>query len=83
MPVRLRLDWIPGAEHAAYYVTKNLGYYAEAGPDVTIDDGSGSSDSAKLLGTGEIQFGWWTGPLPMRTDWHRTGGTSFYAAVSH
>jgi NitT/TauT family transport system substrate-binding protein len=56
-PIRLRLDWIPGAEHSFYYVAKDLGFYQEAGLDVTIDDGSGSSDSAKLLGTGEIQFG--------------------------
>lgn len=57
MPVQLRLDWIPGAEHAAYYVAKDLGYYEEVGLDVTINEGSGSSDSARLLGTGEIEFG--------------------------
>lgn len=57
VPVRLRLDWIPGPEHSPFYVAKDRGDYEACGLDVTIDPGSGSSDSAKLLGSGEIQFG--------------------------
>ncbi|MCL5075112.1 MAG: ABC transporter substrate-binding protein [Chloroflexi bacterium] len=56
-PVRFRLDWKVGAQHAPYYVAKELGYYRDVGLDVTIDEGSGSADSSKLVGTGKIEFG--------------------------
>ena len=56
-PVRLRLDWKVGAQHAPYYLAIERGLYREAGLDVTIDEGSGSADSSKLVGTGQIEFG--------------------------
>ncbi len=47
----IRLDWKPGAQHAAFYLATAKNYDADEGLDVTIIAGSGSSDSVKLLGT--------------------------------
>jgi NitT/TauT family transport system substrate-binding protein len=47
----LRLDWKPGGQHSPFYYAKQQGYYAKEGIDLQIIAGSGSSDSAKQLGT--------------------------------
>lgn len=54
--VKLRLNWQPGAEHVAYYLAFEKGYYKDAGLDVEIIVGSGSGDSVKLLATGDVDF---------------------------
>lgn len=56
-PVQLRLDWIPGAQHAPFYLAKERGYYADEGIDLEIIAGSGSSDSVKQLGSNAIDVG--------------------------
>ena len=48
--VTIRLDWKPGAQHAAFYYGKEKGYYAQEGIDLEVIPGSGSSDSVKQLG---------------------------------
>jgi NitT/TauT family transport system substrate-binding protein len=55
--VTFRLDWTPGAQHAAFYLAKERGYYAEHGIDLEIIAGSGSSDSVKQLGSHAIDLG--------------------------
>jgi NitT/TauT family transport system substrate-binding protein len=55
--VSLRLDWLYGAEHAPYFVAQQLGYFKDAGLDVKIKEGSGSTVSAKLVGNGSETFG--------------------------
>lgn len=55
--VSLRLDWTWGAEHTGYVVAQQLGYYEDAGLNVSIDEGEGSAVTATLLGTGEADFG--------------------------
>lgn len=55
--VVLRLDWKLSGQQTPFIVARDRGYYKEAGLDVQIDEGSGSTDSAKLVGTGRIDFG--------------------------
>lgn len=56
-PVSFRLDWTIGAEHTGYIVAQALGYYEDAGLDVTIAEGQGSSVTAQALAAGEDEFG--------------------------
>lgn len=51
------LNWIAGGDHAPYYYAKQEGWYADAGLDVTIEQGKGSSMSAQKTGIGESQLG--------------------------
>jgi NitT/TauT family transport system substrate-binding protein len=55
--VRIRLDWKSGAQHAPFYYGAQLGYYKDAGIDLEIISGSGSSDTVKQVGSGAIEFG--------------------------
>src|SRR5690606_16071011 len=55
--VSLRLDWLWGAEHAPYFVALDQGYYEEAGLNVDIREGEGSTLAARLVGTGDDTFG--------------------------
>lgn len=56
-PITFRLDWTWGAQHAGYVVAKALGYYKDAGLDVTISEGEGSSVTAKLVAAGRADVG--------------------------
>ena len=53
----IRLDWIPTAAHAFVYLAKEKGYYAAEGIDLTIVPGDGGATVIKLLGNGDIDFG--------------------------
>jgi NitT/TauT family transport system substrate-binding protein len=53
----LRLDWLLGSEHAPYYVAIEKGFFKEAGLNVTIREGEGSSVTVKLVGNGNDTFG--------------------------
>ncbi|PJJ65358.1 ABC transporter substrate-binding protein [Compostimonas suwonensis] len=48
-PVTLQLDWIPFGRHAPFYVAKALGYYEDAGVDVTLVQGSGVAAGYQAL----------------------------------
>jgi len=54
--VTFRLDWTPGAEHSFLYAAVEKGYFREQGLDVAIQAGDGSTTSAKLVGTGTIDY---------------------------
>jgi len=56
-PVRLRLDWRPGAQHAPFYYGKAKGLFEAQGIDLEIISGSGSSDTVKQVGSGAVEFG--------------------------
>ena len=56
-PLALQLNWNPNAEHAPYYLGKQLGYYAEEGIELEILPGTGSGNAVKLVGTGDSAFG--------------------------
>jgi NitT/TauT family transport system substrate-binding protein len=51
------LNWVAGGDHAPYYYARAKGWYAEAGLDVDLIQGSGSSVAAQRAGAGVNQFG--------------------------
>ena len=55
--VRFRLNWVPGAEYAPYYLGKEKGFFAAEGIDVEILPGEGSTVTAKLVGNRSAEFG--------------------------
>ena len=55
--VQLILDWIPDGAYAAFYAGVAQGLYREAGIDLTIQRGFGSSDTVTKVATNVAQFG--------------------------
>jgi len=55
--VSVRLNWIPGAEHGFFYIAKEKGWYGEAGIDLEIVAGQGSTLVVKTVGNGDNEFG--------------------------
>ena len=51
------LNWIAGGDHAPYYYAKQEGWYEQAGIDLNIEQGKGSSMSAQRTGVGKNQIG--------------------------
>lgn len=54
--VELILDWVPNTNHTGIYVAQEMGYFEDAGLDVTIrrpPEGGG----VELVGTGDAEFG--------------------------
>ncbi|MEP7300243.1 MAG: ABC transporter substrate-binding protein [Caldimonas sp.] len=56
--VKLRLDWVYGAEHAPIFLAKQKGFFAQEGIDVELLPGEGSSVTVKLVGNGDADFGY-------------------------
>lgn len=54
--VSVRLNFLPGVEHAFLYLGKQRGWYAEQGIDLEIVPGQGSTVAVKTVGSGEDQF---------------------------
>jgi len=54
--VSVRLNWVPGTEHSFLYLGKEKGWYADAGIDLDIAAGQGSTVSVKTVGAGETPF---------------------------
>jgi NitT/TauT family transport system substrate-binding protein len=55
--VTLRLDWLPGADHTSIYLAKERGYYAKAGIDLEIHNGTGSVGTIQSVGGGGDMIG--------------------------
>lgn len=53
----LSLNWIPHSLHFGIYLAKERGWYHDAGLDIAIERGYGSSDTVKRVGTGASDFG--------------------------
>ncbi|MBL27549.1 MAG: nitrate ABC transporter substrate-binding protein [Rhodospirillaceae bacterium] len=51
------LNWIAGGDHAPYYYAQSQGWYAEAGLDVDISQGQGSTVSTQRVGAGASDLG--------------------------
>ena len=51
------LNWIAGGDHAPYYYAQQQGWYDDAGLDVSIQQGKGSTMSAQQTGIGKSQVG--------------------------
>lgn len=54
--ITFRLDWIPFGRHAPYYVAVAKGYYANAGLDVMVEQGTGTLQGLRALAAGQAQF---------------------------
>lgn len=51
------LNWVPTADHAPYFYAQQAGWYEEAGLNVSIQAGQGSSASAQRVGAGRSEVG--------------------------
>jgi NitT/TauT family transport system substrate-binding protein len=58
--VTIRLDWVFGTEHSGIFTALEKGYFKDAGIDVKILPGEGSSVTVKLVGNGDVEFGYAT-----------------------
>jgi len=54
--VRLRLNWMYYGSHAGFALGKDRGYYDEAGIDLDIRSGNGSSSAHRLVANGDSLF---------------------------
>jgi NitT/TauT family transport system substrate-binding protein len=54
----VRVDWTPWGMHAALHLGVAKGWFQEAGLDVTVSDGRGSSLTMQQVAAGEIDIGW-------------------------
>ncbi|MDN2582253.1 ABC transporter substrate-binding protein [Aquibium sp. ELW1220] len=52
-----QLDWLPGGDKAPIYVCIQKGFCADAGLDVTIEGGRGSSEAITKMATGVSDIG--------------------------
>lgn len=55
--INLVLNWVPGGDHAPIYWAREQGWYADAGIELEIENGTGSGASAKKVGVGRSQVG--------------------------
>jgi NitT/TauT family transport system substrate-binding protein len=55
--ITIRLAFIPGGIDAPFFVAKSKGYFEAEGLDVTIMDGTGSTDTIQAVGNGSVQMG--------------------------
>lgn len=53
----LILDWVPDGSYAAFFAGIDQGFYRDAGIDLTIERGFGSSDTVTKIATGVAEFG--------------------------
>jgi NitT/TauT family transport system substrate-binding protein len=56
-PVSFLLNWIAGGDHAPYYYAQKIGWYKDAGIDLTLLQGKGSVAAAQTAGAGINTFG--------------------------
>lgn len=54
---RLILDWVPDGAYASFYAGIAQGFYREAGIELAIERGFGSSDTVTKVATNVAQFG--------------------------
>lgn len=55
--VTYQLDWLPGGDKAPIYVCLHEGFCADAGLDVSLEPGRGSSEAITKLATGASDIG--------------------------
>lgn len=55
--IDFRQSWIPDEKYLPTIAAIDLGYYAEAGINLSLKDGSGSSTAVKIVGTGKEPLG--------------------------
>jgi NitT/TauT family transport system substrate-binding protein len=55
--VTMILNWIAGGDHAPYYYAQKMGWYKDAGIDLTLEQGKGSTLAAQRVGAGVDALG--------------------------
>jgi NitT/TauT family transport system substrate-binding protein len=55
--VNLVLNWVPTADHSPFFYAHQQGWYKQAGIELDIEFGRGSSLSAQKVGAGASEFG--------------------------
>jgi NitT/TauT family transport system substrate-binding protein len=55
--VSFLLNWVAGGDHAPYYYAQKMGWYKDAGIDLTLLQGKGSMVAAQAAGAGADTFG--------------------------
>ncbi|MEQ8923193.1 MAG: ABC transporter substrate-binding protein [Marinovum algicola] len=56
-PVTFQMDWLPGGDKAAIFVCLERGFCEDAGLDVRLETGRGSSEALTKLATGSSDIG--------------------------
>ena len=56
--VTARMDWVPSSEQAPFYLALARGYYKDAGLNVTLLNGTGSSGTTQDIAAGKDTFGY-------------------------
>lgn len=55
--LNLVLNWLPGADHAPIFYAQKMGWYKQAGLDLSIENGKGSGFAAQKVASGDSQLG--------------------------
>ncbi|PSM16800.1 ABC transporter substrate-binding protein [Nitratireductor sp. StC3] len=55
--LKLTLNWAVGPYHEAFFLAQEKGYYADAGLEVQIEPGRGSSATSQLVASGQTDIG--------------------------
>jgi NitT/TauT family transport system substrate-binding protein len=65
--VSLMLNWYPYGEHAAFYYGVEKGIYRDAGIDLAIQPGGGSTQTVQAVAAGKVDFGYADTPALLKT----------------
>lgn len=55
-PLRLALDWKPGAEFGGFYAAQGLGYFKDSELNVKILEGGSSKPNTQMVSAGEVEY---------------------------
>src|ERR1043165_1094137 len=65
-PMKLTLNFLAGGPQAGFMYAKKLGYYKDAGIDLTIEEGKGSATTAQLGAAGQPDAAFADAPAAMQ-----------------
>lgn len=65
-PMKLMLNFLAGGPQAGFMYGKKLGFYDQAGIDLTIEEGKGSATTAQQIATGQADIGFADAPAAMQ-----------------
>ncbi len=65
-PMKLTLNFLAGGPQAGFMYAKKLGFYKDAGIDLTIEEGKGSATTAQLVATGQTDVAFADAPAAMQ-----------------
>ncbi len=65
--VTLMLNWYPYGEHAGFYYGLDEGHLPDAGIDLSIQPGGGSTQTVQAVAAGKVDFGYADTPALLKT----------------